>query len=76
MLVIFFCLLASGLGVLRGITEGVESFFYEPYAGLVQGPSEFIEGVALGVMSLVGNTLGEHIVLDLSLHKYITHRQV
>ena len=32
--------------------------FYEPYAGLVQGPGEFAEGVALGIGKLFGNTLG------------------
>lgn len=32
--------------------------FYEPYAGLVQGPNEFVEGVALGIMNLFGHTVG------------------
>lgn len=45
-------------GVIKGLTEGVESFFYEPYAGLVQGPNEFVEGVALGVTKLFGSALG------------------
>ena len=40
------------------MADGIESLFYEPYAGLVQGPGEFAEGVALGIKSLFGNTLG------------------
>lgn len=40
------------------MAEGVESLFYEPYAGFVQGPGEFAEGVALGIGKLFGNTLG------------------
>jgi len=44
--------------LIRGLAEGVESLFYEPYAGFVQGPGEFAEGVALGLGKLFGNTLG------------------
>ena len=46
-------------GLIRGLAEGVESLFYEPYAGAIQGPGEFAEGVALGVEKLLGKTLGK-----------------
>lgn len=51
-------MLGNPFGLIRGLAEGVESLFYEPYAGLVQGPGEFAEGVALGVTKLFGNTVG------------------
>ena len=50
--------LGNPFGLISGLAEGVESLFYEPYAGIVQGPSEFAEGVAIGLRSLFGNTLG------------------
>jgi vacuolar protein sorting-associated protein 13A/C len=45
-------------GLYRGISEGVESFFYEPYAGIIKGPTEFFEGVGVGIISLLGQTVG------------------
>ncbi|CAF3899768.1 unnamed protein product, partial [Rotaria magnacalcarata] len=50
--------LGNPLGVIRGLAEGVESFFYEPYKGAVQGPMEFAEGVATGVRVLFGSAVG------------------
>lgn len=50
--------LGNPFGLIRGLAEGVESLFYEPYAGLVQGPGEFAEGMALGIGKLLGSTLG------------------
>lgn len=50
--------LGNPFGLIRGLAEGVESLFYEPYAGIVQGPGEFAEGVAIGIRNLFGNTLG------------------
>lgn len=50
--------LGNPYGLISGLAEGVESLFYEPYAGFVQGPGEFAEGVALGIGKLFGNTLG------------------
>jgi vacuolar protein sorting-associated protein 13A/C len=50
--------LGNPFGLIRGLAEGVESLFYEPYAGLVQGPGEFVEGVGLGLSKLLGNTVG------------------
>ncbi|RZB70333.1 DUF1162 domain containing protein [Asbolus verrucosus] len=45
-------------GLVRGITQGVEDLFYEPFQGAIQGPGEFAEGLALGVRSLFGHTVG------------------
>ncbi|XP_050293110.1 intermembrane lipid transfer protein Vps13 isoform X2 [Anthonomus grandis grandis] len=45
-------------GLVVGISKGVEDLFYEPFQGAIQGPSEFAEGLALGVRSLVGHTVG------------------
>lgn len=50
--------LGNPFGVIRGLSEGVEAFFYEPFQGAVQGPEEFAEGFAIGVRSLLGSTVG------------------
>ncbi|CAF3586652.1 unnamed protein product [Adineta steineri] len=50
--------LGNPLGVIRGLAEGVESFFYEPYKGAVEGPMEFIQGVGTGVTTLFGSAVG------------------
>jgi len=50
--------LGNPFGVIIGVAEGVESFFYEPYKGAIEGPLEFAEGVATGVRNLLGSTIG------------------
>ncbi|XP_026043172.1 vacuolar protein sorting-associated protein 13A-like [Astatotilapia calliptera] len=50
--------LGNPFGLIRGLSEGVEDFFYEPYQGAIQGPEEFVEGMALGVKALVGGAVG------------------
>ncbi|XP_060787336.1 vacuolar protein sorting-associated protein 13A isoform X2 [Neoarius graeffei] len=50
--------LGNPFGLIRGLSEGVEAFFYEPYQGAIQGPEEFMEGVALGMKALVGGAVG------------------
>ncbi|KAG8440222.1 hypothetical protein GDO86_006127 [Hymenochirus boettgeri] len=50
--------LGNPFGLIRGLSEGVEAFFYEPFQGAVQGPEEFAEGLAIGVRSLLGHTVG------------------
>uniref|UniRef100_UPI00358EE903 intermembrane lipid transfer protein VPS13A-like n=1 Tax=Myxine glutinosa TaxID=7769 RepID=UPI00358EE903 len=50
--------LGNPFGLIHGLSEGVEAFFYEPYQGAVQGPEEFMEGVSLGVKSLLGHAVG------------------
>ncbi|CAF2031377.1 unnamed protein product [Rotaria magnacalcarata] len=51
--------LGNPLVVIRGLAEGVESFFYEPYKDAVQGPMEFTEGVATDVRGLANLTFDE-----------------
>uniref|UniRef100_A0A3P9AA40 Vacuolar protein sorting 13 homolog C n=1 Tax=Esox lucius TaxID=8010 RepID=A0A3P9AA40_ESOLU len=50
--------LGNPFGMIRGLSEGVEAFFYEPFQGAVQGPEEFAEGFVIGVRSLLGHTVG------------------
>ncbi|CAF1457697.1 unnamed protein product, partial [Rotaria sp. Silwood1] len=50
--------LGNPFGVIRGVAEGVESFFYEPYKGAMEGPIEFIEGIATGSRYLFGSVVG------------------
>ncbi|POI30227.1 hypothetical protein CIB84_006023 [Bambusicola thoracicus] len=50
--------LGNPFGLIRGLSEGVEAFFYEPFQGAVQGPEEFAEGIVIGVRSLLGHTVG------------------
>ncbi|KAM9359845.1 intermembrane lipid transfer protein VPS13A [Symphorus nematophorus] len=50
--------LGNPYGLIRGLSEGVEAFFYEPYQGAIQGPEEFVEGMALGMKALVGGAVG------------------
>ncbi|KAJ4923408.1 hypothetical protein JOQ06_000741 [Pogonophryne albipinna] len=50
--------LGNPFGLIRGLSEGVEAFFYEPFQGAVQGPEEFAEGFVIGVRTLLGNTVG------------------
>uniref|UniRef100_I3MC21 Vacuolar protein sorting 13 homolog A n=1 Tax=Ictidomys tridecemlineatus TaxID=43179 RepID=I3MC21_ICTTR len=50
--------LGNPFGLIREFSEGVEAFFYEPYQGAIQGPEEFVEGMALGLRALVGGAVG------------------
>ncbi|XP_052691479.1 intermembrane lipid transfer protein Vps13-like [Crassostrea angulata] len=50
--------LGNPLGFLRGMADGIEDLFYEPYQGAIQGPEEFAEGLLIGVKSLLGHTVG------------------
>ncbi|EHH63124.1 Vacuolar protein sorting-associated protein 13C [Macaca fascicularis] len=49
--------LGNPFGLIRGLSEGVEALFYEPFQGAVQGPEEFAEGLVIGVRSLFGHTV-------------------
>ncbi|XP_035999665.1 vacuolar protein sorting-associated protein 13A isoform X1 [Fundulus heteroclitus] len=50
--------LGNPFGLIRGLSEGVEAFFYEPYQGAIQGPEEFVEGMTIGVKALFGGAVG------------------
>ncbi|KAF7703592.1 hypothetical protein HF521_022599 [Silurus meridionalis] len=50
--------LGNPFGLIRGLSEGMEAFFYEPFQGAVQGPEEFAEGFVIGMRSFWGHTVG------------------
>lgn len=50
--------LGNPFGLISGLAGGVKSLFYEPWAGVVQGPGEFVEGVSIGLRSFAGGTIG------------------
>ena len=50
--------IGNPFGLFVGLSEGIESLFYEPYKGAIQGPEEFAEGLALGMRHLFGQTVG------------------
>lgn len=106
--------LGNPFGLIRGLSQGVEAFFYEPYQvglecsiwgeywifkwwnistglmsistsvwllkafvfdllsvvfqGAIQGPEEFVEGMALGVKALVGGAVGKHMAETYLFH--------
>ncbi|XP_039476786.1 vacuolar protein sorting-associated protein 13A-like [Oreochromis aureus] len=60
--------LGNQFGLIRGLSEGVEAFFYEPYQGAIQGPEEFVEGMTLGVKALVGGAYRSPLVCRLYLN--------
>ena len=41
--------IGNPLGLVVGVSRSVEDLFYEPFTGAVEGPSEFAEGLAIGV---------------------------
>lgn len=41
---------------MKGVGEGVFSFFYEPAKGIVSSPKDFGLGIAKGTGKLIGNT--------------------
>ncbi|PAA77695.1 hypothetical protein BOX15_Mlig010693g5 [Macrostomum lignano] len=51
-------LIGNPLSVIGGLRSGAQDFFYEPIAGAIQGPEEFVEGVYSGMKSFVGHTVG------------------
>ena len=50
--------IGNPVGLFIGLKEGVGDFFYEPFLGIIEGPEEFAEGLALGVKSLFSHTVG------------------
>lgn len=51
-------IIGNPFGLIRDLGTGVETLFYEPFQGAIQGPEEFAEGLALGVKSLFGHAVG------------------
>ncbi|KRX22141.1 Vacuolar protein sorting-associated protein 13C, partial [Trichinella nelsoni] len=50
--------IGNPFGLMRDLSIGVEQLFYEPIQGAIEGPEEFAEGLALGMRSLLGHTVG------------------
>ena len=53
--------IGNPVGLVMGLKQGVGDFFYEPFMGIIEGPEEFAEGLALGVKSLFSHTLEEQL---------------
>lgn len=49
--------LGNPLGLVTNLGAGVRDFFYEPMAGLVQSPQEFVLGLSRGTASLVRHSV-------------------
>ena len=45
-------------GLVVGVGRSVEDLFYEPFQGAVEGPSEFAEGLVIGVRSVFSGVVG------------------
>ena len=45
-------------GLMVGVSRSVEDLFYEPFQGAVEGPSEFAEGLVIGVRSVFSGVVG------------------
>jgi len=50
--------LGNPVSLFKGVSSGVEDFFYEPYKGLARGPKDFAKGIQEGTVSLVKNSMG------------------
>ena len=50
--------IGNPVGLVMGLGQGFGDLFYEPFLGVIEGPEEFAEGLALGVKSLFSHTLG------------------
>ncbi|KAL5288954.1 hypothetical protein ACFFRR_009268 [Megaselia abdita] len=51
-------ILGNPYGLVVGFTKGATDLFYEPFQGAIQGPSEFAEGLKIGIHSLFSHTIG------------------
>lgn len=51
-------ILGNPYGLVVGFTKGATDLFYEPFQGAIQGPSEFAEGLKIGISSLFSHTIG------------------
>jgi len=50
--------LGNPYGLITEYGRGFKDLFYEPYLGSVAGPHQFAEGLAYGIKSLLGHTIG------------------
>lgn len=50
--------IGNPVSLVMDLKQGVGDFFYEPIQGMIKGPEEAVEGLALGVASLFSHTVG------------------
>lgn len=50
-------ILGNPIGLVTNLGTGVKDFFYEPVAGMVKSPQEFVLGLSRGTASLVKNSV-------------------
>lgn len=50
--------IGNPVSLVMDLRQGVGDFFYEPIQGIIKGPEEAVEGLALGVASLFSHTVG------------------
>ena len=50
--------IGNPFGLVVGVSRSVEDLFYEPFLGAVEGPSEFAEGLKIGVRSVFSGVVG------------------
>jgi hypothetical protein len=50
--------IGNPVSLVMDLRQGVGDFFYEPFQGIIKGPEEAVEGLALGVASLFSHTVG------------------
>ncbi len=50
--------IGNPFGLVVGVSRSVEDLFYEPFQGAVEGPSEFAEGLVIGVRSVFSGVVG------------------
>jgi vacuolar protein sorting-associated protein 13A/C len=50
--------IGNPVSLMMDLRQGVGDFFYEPFQGIIKGPEEAVEGLALGVASLFSHTVG------------------
>lgn len=50
--------IGNPFGLVVGVSRSVEDLFYEPFQGAVEGPSEFAEGLVIGVRSVFSGVIG------------------
>ncbi len=50
--------IGNPFGLVVGVSRSIEDLFYEPFQGAVEGPSEFAEGLVIGVRSVFSGVVG------------------
>jgi vacuolar protein sorting-associated protein 13A/C len=51
-------ILGNPYGLVVDLAGSVQTFFYQPFQGAIQGPDEFVEGLGIGLISLFSSSVG------------------